>query len=141
MNTMKAAESLCLRSASRLVKMAAAGKADKELHMADDDLGEGPVVVKRDVYDAGMKLEAEVDGGAGGPAFSNAEEKANACRAAGDTAGAAFWYETFRFLMTRECVAAGTETLILEEGETYDYDNEKVIKAGTNQPRNDMENR
>ena len=31
--------------------------------MADDDLDEGPVVVKRAVYDAGMKLEAEVDGG------------------------------------------------------------------------------
>ena len=70
-----------------MVKMAAAGKADKELHMADDDLGEGPVVVKRAVYDAGMKLEAEVDGGAGGPAFSNAEDKATSCRAAGDTAG------------------------------------------------------
>jgi hypothetical protein len=109
--------------------------------MADDDLGEGPVVVKRAVYEAGMKLEAEVDGGAGGPAFSNAEDKATACREAGDTAGAAFWDETFRFLMTRQCVAAGTETLILEEGETYDYDEEKVIKAGTNQPRNDTENR
>jgi hypothetical protein len=54
---------------------------------------------------------------------------------------AAFWDEVFRFTMTRECVAAGTETIILEEGETYDYDNEEVIKAGTNQPRNDMENR
>ena len=32
--------------------------------MADDDLDEGPVVVKRAVYDAGMKLEADVDGGA-----------------------------------------------------------------------------
>ena len=43
--------------------------------------------------------------------------------------------------MTRECVAAGTETIILEEGETYDYEEEKVIRAGTNQPRSDMENR
>jgi hypothetical protein len=109
--------------------------------MADDDAGEGPVVVRRAVYDAGMKLEAEVDRGGEGPAFSNAEDKATSCRATGDTAGAAFWDETFRFLMTRECVAAGTETLILEEGETYDYDEEKVIRPGTNQPRNDMENR
>jgi hypothetical protein len=70
-----------------------------------------------------------------------AEDKATACREAGDTAGTAFWDEVFRFAMTRECVAAGTETIILEEGETYDYDNEEVIKAGTNQPRNDMENR
>jgi hypothetical protein len=107
----------------------------------DDDLSEGPVVVRRPVYDAGVKLEKEVKAGASGPAFSNAEDKATACREAGDEAGAAFWYETFRFLMTRECVAAGTETLILEEGETYDYENEEVIRAGTNQPRNDMENR
>ena len=109
--------------------------------MADDDLGEGPVVVKRAIYEAGMKLEAEVDGGAGGPAFSNAEDKATACREAGDTAGAAFWDETFRFLMTRQCVAAGTETLILEDGEPYDYEEEKVIRPGTNPPRNDTGNR
>jgi hypothetical protein len=109
--------------------------------MADDDLDEGPVVVKRAVYDAGMKLEAEVDGGAGGPAFSNAEDKATACREAGDTVGAAFWDETFRFLMTRECVAAGTETIILEAGETYDYDEEKVIRPGTNPPRSDRDYR
>ena len=41
--------------------------------------------------------------------------------------------------MTRECVAAGTETLILEEGETYDYEEEKVIRAGKNQPRSDKD--
>jgi hypothetical protein len=122
------------QSGNRL-RWRAAGKAEKELHMADDDLDEGPVVVKRAVYDAGMKLEAEVDGGADGPAFSNAEDKATACRAAGDTAGAAFWDEVFRFIMTRECVAAGTETLILEAGETYDYDEEKVIRPGTNPPQ------
>ena len=107
----------------------------------DDDLQEGPVVVRRAVYEAGMKLEAEVDGGAGGPAFSNAEDKATACREAGDTAGAAFWDETFRFLMTRECVAAGTAILILEEGETYDYEEEKVIRPGKNPPRSDTGNR
>ena len=107
----------------------------------NDTLDEGPVVVRRVVYDAGMKLEAEVDAGGEGPAFSNAEDKATACREAGDTAGAAFWDETFRFLMTRECVAAGTGTLILEEGETYDYDEEKVIRPGTNQPRSDKDYR
>jgi hypothetical protein len=107
----------------------------------NDDLDEGPVVVRRPVYDAGMKLEREVEAGASGPAFSNAEDKATACREAGDTAGATFWDETFRFLMTRECVAAGTETIILEAGETYDYEEEKVIRADTNQPRSDRENR
>ncbi len=108
--------------------------------MADDGLGEGPVVVRRAVYEAGMKLEAEEKAGKG-TAFTIAEDKATACRKAGDTSGAAFWDEVFRFTMTRECVAAGTETIILEDGETYDYENEEVIRAGTNQPRNDMENR
>lgn len=108
--------------------------------MADDELGEGPVVVKRAAYDAGMKLEVEEKAGKG-TAFTIAEDKATACREAGDTAGAAFWDEVFRFTMTRECVAAGTETIILEEGETYDYEEEKVIRAGTNPPRSDTGNR
>ena len=108
--------------------------------MADDDPGEGPVVVKRAAYDAGMKLEAEEKAGKG-TAFTIAEDKATACREAGDTAGAAFWTEVYQYTMTRECVDAGTETIILEEGETYDYDNEEVIKAGTNQPRSDTGNR
>ncbi len=104
--------------------------------MADDDLDAGPVVVKRAAYDAGMKLEAEEKPGRG-TAFTIAEDKATACRAAGDTAGAAFWDEVFRFTMTRECVDAGTEIVILEEGETYDYEEENVIRPGTNQPRSD----
>ena len=108
--------------------------------MADDDPGEGPVVVKRAAYDAGMKLEAEEKAGAG-TAFTIAEDKANACREAGDTAGAAFWDETFRFLMTRECVDVGTEIVILEDGETYDYEEEKVIRPGKNPPRSDTGNR
>jgi len=138
----EAAETLETLGSPRIrLRWRAAGKTDKELPMTDDDAGEGPVVVKRAVYDAGMKLEAEVDEGGSGPAFSNAEDKATSCRAAGDMAGAAFWDKTFRFLMTRECVAAGTKTLILEEGETYDYDGEKVIRPGTNQPRSDKDYR
>jgi hypothetical protein len=101
LNTMKAAERFTSGGVRDRLRRPAAGKADKEFHMAEDDLDEGPVALKRAVYDAGMKLEAEVDGGARGPAFSNAEDKAISCRAAGDTAGAAFWDETFRFLMTR----------------------------------------
>jgi len=107
----------------------------------DDDLNEGPVVVRRPVYDAGMKLEDEVKAGASGPAFENARAKVHECQAAGDTADAAWWEEIFRFLMWRESVAAGTETIILEDGETYDYENEEVIRPGLNQPRNDRENR
>ena len=100
----------------------------------DDDLSEGPVVVKRAVYDAGMKLEAAVEAGASGPAFETARAKVHECQAAGDTADAAWWEEIFRFLMWRECAPAGSETIILEDGETYDYDNEQVIRAPKNPP-------
>lgn len=85
--------------------------------MADDDAGEGPVVVKRAAYDAGMKLEAEEKAGKG-TAFMIAEDKAAECREAGDETGAAFWTEVYQFTMTRECVDAGTEIIILEKGET-----------------------
>lgn len=83
------------------------------------DLGWGPVVVKRAAYDAGMKLEAAVKAGARGPAFENARDKAAECRAAADERGAAFWEEVFNFLMSRESVSAGTEIVILEEGQVY----------------------
>ena len=137
---MKAAEKLEPRVVRNRLRWRAAGKEDKELHMADDDPGEGPVVVKRAAYDAGMRLEAEEKAGKG-TAFTIAEDKAASCREAGDKAGAAFWDEVFRFTMTRECVAAGTQTIILEEGESYDYDKEEVIRAGTNQPRSDKDYR
>ena len=107
--------------------------------MADDDPGEGPMVVKRAAYDAGMKLEAEEKAGAG-TAFTIAEDKATTCREAGDIAGAAFWDEVFRFTMTRECVAAGTDIIILEDGEIYDYEIEAVIRPGTNPPHSDTGN-
>ena len=107
----------------------------------DDDLQEGPVVVRRPVYDAGMKLEAEVKAGASGPAFENAREKLHECHEAGDAAGEKWWAEVFDFLMWSECVAAGTEKIILEDGETYDDEEGKVIRARTNQPRNDTESR
>jgi hypothetical protein len=96
--------------------------------MADDDLGEGPVVVKRAAYDAGMKLEAEEKAGKG-TAFTIAEDKAASCRQAGDNSGAAFWNEVYQYTMTRECVDAGTEIIILEEGETYDWGEGKIIRS------------
>lgn len=96
----------------------------------DDDLGEGPVVVGRPAYDAGMKLEAEVKAGTG-PAFEMAREKAAEFRTAGKTEDAAFWTEVFHFLMTRESVGAETEIIILEEGERYDWDEGEVKRTGS----------
>lgn len=106
--------------------------------MADD--GQGPVVVKRAAYEAGMKLEAEEKAGKG-TAFTLAEDKARTARETGDAAGAAFWDEVYQFTMTRECVDAGTDIIVLEDGEIYDYDEEKVIRPGTNQPRSDKDYR
>ena len=100
--------------------------------MADDD--PGPVVVKRAAYDAGMKLESEVKAG-DPPAFETARDKAAEFRAVGKTEDAAFWQEVYQFLMTRESVGAETEIIILEEGETYDFDEGEVIRRGTDRPR------
>ena len=102
----------------------------------DDDMP-GPVVVGRAAYDAGMKLEAEVKTGARGPAFETARDKALKCRTAGDAPGAAFWEEVFNFLMGRESVAAGTDVVILEQGDIWDAETRKVITPRVRPPRND----
>lgn len=95
----------------------------------DDDEREGPVVVRRPVYDAGMKLEAKVKAG-DLPPFETARAEAAKFREAGNSGDAAFWTEVFDFLMWRESVGAETETIILEEGETWDADEGEVIRPG-----------
>ena len=104
----------------------------------DDQEREGPVVVRRAAYDTGMKLESQVKAG-DPPAFETARDKAAEFRAAGKTDDAAFWDEIFQFLMTRASVGAETETIILEEGETYDFDEGEVIRRGTDRPRSDKD--
>jgi len=104
-------------------------------------LGEGPVVVRRAAYEAGMKLEAEVKAGLRGPAFEIAREKAAELRAAGKPDDAASWNEVFQFLMTRESAGAETETIILEEGEAYDWNEGQVIRPGTRPPHSDKDSR
>ncbi len=108
----------------------------------DDDQGyEGPVVVRRPAYDAGMELEAAVKAGERGPAFETAREKADEFRVAGKAQDAAFWTEVYDFLMTRESVGAEVETIILEEGETYDWDEGEVIRPGSDLRRSDKDYR
>ena len=68
-----------------------------------------------------MELKAEVYLGADGPAFEIARERWQKGRADGDEKGAAFWKAVFDFLMWEESVGAGTPTVILEEGETWDW--------------------
>src|ERR1051326_4430291 len=93
----------------------------------NDELEEdpGPVVVRRPVYEAGIQLEAEEAAGAW-TSFDAAEAKMDESKAAGKTDEAAFWKEVYDFCMTREGVAAGTELVILEEGETYNWNVGKV---------------
>lgn len=100
----------------------------------DDQEREGPVVVRRPVYDAGMRLERETSAG-DAPAFETARDKAAEFRAAGKADDAVFWNEVFQFLMERESVGGETETVILEEGESYDWNEGEVIRSGTDRPR------
>jgi len=104
----------------------------------NDTEREGPVVVRRAAYDAGMKLESQRK--AGDPnAFDMAQEKAAEFRAAGKTEDAAFWNEVYQFLMERESVGAETETIVLEEGETYDWNEGEVIRSDSDLPRSDRD--
>jgi len=94
----------------------------------DDEDDQGPIVVRRPVYEAGIKLEAEEAAG-GGQSFIEADTNMEIARTAGKTDEAAFWKEVYHFCMTREGVAADTEVVILEEGERYDFESGKVIRS------------
>jgi len=52
----------------------------------DDDLNEGPIVVRRPVYDAGVKLEDDVKAGASGQLSRQPGRKVHECQAAGNAA-------------------------------------------------------
>ncbi len=87
----------------------------------DDELPVfGPMVVRRAVYDAGMKLYEAEKAGQSEKCFWVAERKAEACTAAGDIQGAAFWWDVKTFTFEYDvCRDKGTKLVILEEGETY----------------------
>lgn len=94
----------------------------------DDEEDQGPIVVRRPVYEAGIKLEAEEDAGRI-QSFVEADARMEEARTAGKTDESAFWKEVYNFCMTRESVAADTEVVILEEGERYDFETGKVIRS------------
>ena len=87
------------------------------------DMGWGPMVVRRSVYDTAMELKAE-----GMPAFEHARLQAEKYREAGDAGNAAFWGDIFNFLMWRASVAAETKMVILEDGEEWDAEAGEVIR-------------
>jgi hypothetical protein len=112
------------------IKITANKKKRGTIHMSeynDDaipgDMGWGPVVVRRAIYDAAMALKAE-----GMPAVEHARLQAEEYREAGDAGNAAFWEDIFNFLMWRHSVAAETKMVILEDGEEWDAEKGEVIR-------------
>lgn len=94
-----------------------------------DDLEDdpGPVVVRRAAYDEAKKLEKSLKRRkVSDPAFVMAEKKMDDLRAAGKTEEAAFWKEVHDYLMSRESVAKNVKTVVLEDGETYNWNVGKV---------------
>ena len=106
----------------------------------DEDSGIEPVLVRRTAYDAGKKLQEEA-GGDRMPAIERARGKAEECSVAGDKEGAAFWNDVCAYLKDAEYASAGVETIILEEGESYDHEEGEVIRPGKNPPRSDKGSR
>jgi hypothetical protein len=90
----------------------------------DDDIDPpvyGPIVVRRAVYDAGMKLYGSEKAGQTDKCFWEAERKAEECAKAGDKEGAAFWWAVKTFTFEYDvCMDRGTKLVILEEGEIYE---------------------
>jgi hypothetical protein len=93
-----------------------------------DDLGWGPIIVRRRAYDQGMKL-LDAAGPNDGPGFETARGVAQDFELAGEADKAAHWTEVAEFLQWREAVAKGTEVVVLEDGEEWDRERRKKIKS------------
>jgi hypothetical protein len=102
----------------------------------DDDptREEGPIVVKRAVYEAALRFEKAMGPGAPG-AIGEAQDRAEKSRDAGKPRTAEKWWAIYRFLMECACVASRSEAIILEPGETWDAEAGKVIKPRARRPR------
>ena len=105
-----------------------------------DDMGWGPIIVRRPVYDEGMKLLAAAPAGEG-DTFETARGIGHDHKAAGEEDKAEHWYAVAEYLQSRACAAAGMEVVVLEEGEEWDRNRGKKIKsrkkgsASKNSPR------
>jgi hypothetical protein len=101
----------------------------------DPTWADGPIVVRRAVYEATQRFEKTLGPGAPG-AVGIAQERGDKYRDAGNKRSADRWYAIYRYLMWQMSVPAGMATVILKPGEKYDYENEKVIKPRARRPRN-----
>jgi hypothetical protein len=101
---------------------------DDDYDEIPDDLGLGTIVVRRPVYDEGMKLLDAAPAGEG-DTFETARGIADDHKAAGEEDKAEHWYAVAVYLETRACAAAGAPVVVLEEGEEWDPDRGKKIKS------------
>lgn len=97
-----------------------------DLEDDEDGLSAGPVVVRRAIYDETEKLRAAREPGAPS-AVTIAAGRMQDYQDKGDSAKAALWGAIHHYLMELECSKADAPTIILEEGETWDWQQEKVI--------------
>jgi hypothetical protein len=98
--------------------MASEGGGQEKRRMVDYDehgqeIGEGPVIVKRSVYEAARRFEKTAKP-EDGPPFEVARQRSMEYRKAGKAATAARWHDIYNFLMWREGVSADTPTVIVE---------------------------
>jgi hypothetical protein len=106
----------------------------------DPTRDEGPIVVRRTVYEAARKFEKSMGPGAPG-AIGEAQDRAEKSRDAGKPRAAARWWAIYRYLMGCAGAAKGIRTVILETGERYDAENEKVVRPRARQPHSGKDGR
>ena len=102
----------------------------------DDDpaMDEGPVVVRRTIYEAALRFEKSMGTGAPG-AIGEAQDRMDKAYKAGRSRAAARWTAIYRYLMGLAAVARRTRTVILETGESYDFERGRVIRSRARPPR------
>src|ERR1700691_4437431 len=93
-----------------------------------DQLEGGPIIVRRPVYDEGMKLLAAAPAGEGNT-FETARGIADDHKGAGEKDKAEHWYAVAVYLQSRACAAAPVKVVVLEDGEEWDQDRGKKIKS------------
>ena len=98
-----------------------------DLEDDEDGLSAGPVVVRRAIYDETEKLRAEREPG-GPSAVYIASGRMQTYQDEGDTENAALWAAIYHYLMELDCSKPDAPLVILEEGETWDWQQEKVIR-------------
>ena len=106
----------------------------------DDPTAEGAlIVVRRTIRDATLAFEKTL--GPGAPAAVGiAQARAEKAKEQGKPRAASRWWDIHEYLMNCMSVPAGTRTVVLEAGETYDFENDKVIKPQARRPRSGKPN-